>query len=272
MIKTARSAAFSLVLLSFVPNLACADEMSITAAGSTALLPFVKAGAEAYQDRHPEVKISVTGGGSRVGITQVAAKAVDMGDSDILAEGYPTLIDHRVAVVGFAVVTNPHVGVTSLTKRQVRDIFSGKITNWNQVGGADQTIVVVNRPRSSGTRAVFTHVFMEAGAVNEAGLVEDATGTVVNAVSTTPGAISYAAFSGVRDRNVSQMKIDGVAPSDENVAKGTYRFWSYEHIFTNGAPAVQVARFLTFLQNDRQLAQELGYISMSAMKVVENDR
>jgi phosphate transport system substrate-binding protein len=272
MLKTARSAALLLVALLIVPLATFANGTTITAAGSTALLPFVKAAAETYQDQHPEVKISVTGGGSRVGITQVAAKSIDLGNSDILALGYPTLVDHRVAVAGFSVVTNPAVGVASLTTKQLQDIFSGKILNWKALGGKDVRIVLINRPRSSGTRAVFTRTIMKDLPVSETGLVEDATGTVVSAVSSTPGAISYAAFSGVRNRNVSQVKINGVAPSDENVAQGKYPFWSYEHIFTNGVPNAQVSRFLTFLQQNRALAQQLGYIPVSDMKVAESDR
>lgn len=272
MLKTARLAALLLGGAFIAPALALADSASISAAGSTALLPLVKAAAETYQTKHPEVKISVTGGGSRVGITQVAAKAVDLGDSDILAAGYPTLVDHHVAVTGFALLTNVGVGVSSLTKKQIQDIFSGKITNWKDVGGKDQSIVLVNRPRSSGTRAVFQRTLMGGVALNENGLVEDATGTVVSTVRTTPGAISYAAFSGVRSGTVTLLKIDGVSPDHKNVVSGKYSFWSYEHIFTNGAPDAAAAKFLSFIEADRQLVLQLGYIPIGDMKVAENDR
>jgi phosphate transport system substrate-binding protein len=254
MLKTARLAALLLSAAFVAPAVVLADSSSITAAGSTALLPLVKAAAETYQADHPDVKISVTGGGSRVGITQVAAKAVDLGDSDILAKGYPALVDHRIAVTGFALLVNSGVGVSALTKKQIQDIFRGKITNWKDAGGKDQTIVVINRPRSSGTRAVFIQTL------------------TVGAVSSTPGAISYATFTGVRDRSVTLVKIDGVAPTDENVASGKYSFWSYEHIFTNGAPADATAKFLSFIASNRKLVRQLGYIPISDMKVAENDR
>lgn len=272
MLKSARLAALLLGATLAAPAVALAESSSITAAGSTALLPLVKAAAETYQAEHPDVKISVTGGGSRVGITQVAAKAVDLGDSDILAKGYPTLIDHRVAVTGFALLVNPGVGVSALTKKQIQDIFGGKITNWKDVGGKDQSIVVINRPRSSGTRAVFVQTLMDGSAVSQEGLVEDATGTAVSAVSSTPGAVSYATFTGVRDRGVTLVKINGVAPTDENVASGKYSFWSYEHIFTNGVPADATAKFLSFIEGNRKLVRQLGYIPIGDMKVAENDR
>ncbi len=255
-------------LLAATSSSAFADT-TITAAGSTALLPFVKAAADQYQTLHPEVRISVTGGGSRVGITQVAAKAIDLGDSDIPAAGHPELVDHRVAVVGFAVVVNPGVGITGLTKAQVQGIFAGEITNWKQLGGNDLSIVVINRPRSSGTRAVFTRMFMDGKKIDPSGLVEDATGTVLNTLETTPGAISYASFSCLRDPNITPLRIDGTAPTEENVAHGKYPFWSYEHVFTYGTPDANVARFLAFMHDNVELAHKLGYVPVTAMKVAE---
>lgn len=257
------------VVATAVPGLA---DSSITAAGSTALLPLVKDAAAEYQQAHPDVKISVSGGGSGTGINQVAAKAVDIGDSDITAPAHPELHDNRVAVTGFSVVANPAVTVKNLTKKQIQDIFTGKTTNWNQVGGPDQKIVVVNRPRSSGTRAVFVKTVMNGTPVNESGLTEDATGTVVSVVKQTPGAISYAAFSGTHGQGLNELSIDGVAPTDDNVISGKYPFWSYEHMFTFGAPTGEVSRFIAFVQTRSDLLAKNGYIKITSMKVTENDR
>src|SRR5271165_816686 len=168
MSRSARFAAFLLGAALLAPlGVVAQTKATITAAGSTALLPLVKAAADEYQTKNPNVSISVTGGGSGTGIAQVAAKAVDMGNSDILAKGHPELVDHRVAVVGFAIVVNPGAGVTNLTKKQIQDVFGGKVTNWKDVGGKDQKVVVINRPRSSGTRAVFTQTMMGGAPINE---------------------------------------------------------------------------------------------------------
>src|SRR5579884_1253012 len=105
-----RSAAFAALLLGLSAATASVPayaDTTITIAGSTALLPLVKDAAGEYQKAHPDVKISVSGGGSGTGINQVAQKAVTIGDSDILAAGHPELHDNRVAVIGFAVVVNP---------------------------------------------------------------------------------------------------------------------------------------------------------------------
>ncbi len=253
------------------PTAAFADT-SISIAGSTALLPLVKDAAGIYQGMHPDVKISVSGGGSGTGIAQVAAKAIDIGDSDITAPNNPELHDNRVAVIGFAVITSPGLGVKNLTKAQIQDIFTGKVANWKEIGGPDQKIVVINRPRSSGTRAVFTKTLMGGKPVNESGLTEDATGTVVSVVQTTPGAISYAAFSGTHGKGVAEVSIDGVVPADDNIIDGKYPFWSYEHMFTQGAPTGELSRFIAFVQTRSDLLAKNGYIKISDMKVKESDR
>lgn len=240
---------------------------SITAAGSTALLPLVKQAAVDYQSKNPNVKISVSGGGSRVGITQAAQKAVDLGDSDIPAANEPSLVDHEVAVVSFGVVVNPKSGVKNLTTAQIRNIFSGKVTNFNQVGGANQGITIINRPTSSGTRAVFVKTLMGGQQPTASGLTQDSSGTVATMVGQTPGAISYLAMGYVKPGEQVAVSINGVAPTDANVTSGKYPFWSYEHIFTNGQPSAQAAAFINFIKTDTTLLTQLHFIPVGNMKV-----
>lgn len=271
--KGAATLAALLLTLGLAAPSAVFADTSITAAGSTALLPLVKAAAEEYQKANPNIQISVSGGGSNVGITNVAQKAVDIGDSDILpATPNPDLIDHKVCVVVFALIASPNTGVDGLTKKQIQDIFTGRVTNWKQVGGQDQKITVINRPRSSGTRAVFAKTVMGKEAMAESGLVEDASGTVVSTVKTTPGSISYVATGYTRGQGVVELKIDGMTPTENNVTTGKYPFWSYEHMFTNGHPTKEVSRFLAFVQSRSELVHKLGYILIRDMKVSENDR
>lgn len=252
------------------PGAAAAGTLSI--AGSTALLPLVKDAAGVYQQKHPDVKISVSGGGSGTGINQVAAKAVDIGDSDIAAPDHPELTDNRVAVVGFAIAANPADGVKNLTTQQLRDVFSGKVTNWKQVGGADQKVVVVNRPRSSGTRAVFVKTIMGDVKVTESGLTEDATGTVVSVVKQTPGAVTYAALSGTHGSGLTEVAVNGVAPSPATITSGSYPVWSYEHMFTYGKATGQAAAFIDYVKTASDLLAKNGFIALSAMKATETGR
>ncbi|HET7813181.1 MAG TPA: phosphate ABC transporter substrate-binding protein [Candidatus Baltobacteraceae bacterium] len=240
---------------------------TITAVGSTALLPLVKQAATDYQTKHADVKIGVSGGGSVTGITQVAQKGADIGDSDIPATGQPALVDHKVAVVAFGVAVNPQAGVKNLTTQQIRDIFSGKITNWKAAGGANQAITIINRPRSSGTRAVFVDKVMGGAQPSDAGLTQDSSGTVATMVSQTAGAVSYVAMGYVKPGQQVAVAINGVAPNDANVQSGKYPFWSYEHMFTNGQPAANVADFINFVTTDTTLLSQLHFIPVSTMKV-----
>jgi phosphate transport system substrate-binding protein len=247
-------------------------ETNLTAAGSTALLPLVKAAAASYQTQHSDVKISVSGGGSFVGISQASQGNVDMGDSDVVAPGNSGLIDHKVAVVGFGIIANPGVGVESLSSKQIRDIFAGRISNWKDVGGKDQSIVVINRPRSSGTRYVFNQTIMGASKIAETGLVEDSSGTVVTTVGTTPGAISYVSLGYTKNKPVTVVKVNGIEPTVDTIRTGKYPIWSYEHIFTKGKAKPEVDAFINYVMNNKDDIEKLGFIQVSTMKVKESSR
>lgn len=265
------AAAIALAAISL--PLAVFADTQITAVGSTALLPLVKQAATEYSTAHPDVKISVSGGGSFVGIAQAASGAADMGNSDVLAPGNSGLVDHKVAVVGFSIAANPSAGVENLTSAQIRDIFAGRTTNWKQVGGKDQQIVVINRPRTSGTRAVFTATIMGNEKISEgSGLTEDSSGTVVTTVSTTPGAVTYVSLSYTKDKPVTVIKVNGVAPSADTIRMGKYPIWSYEHIYTKGKAKPDVESFINYITGNTAALEKLGYIQVSSMKVSENNR
>lgn len=248
------------------PGAASQNGASITVAGSTALLPLVKQAAVDYESKHPNVKISVTGGGSMTGITQASQKGVDIGDSDVPAANQPELVDHRVAVVYFGVIVNPATNVKNLTTAQIRGVFTGKITNWKQVGGADQKITIINRPPSSGTRAVFVQKLLGGAQPLESGLTQDSSGTVAAMVAQTPGTASYVAMGYVKPGQQTAVSIDGVSPTPENVKSGKYPYWSYEHMLTNGQPNAATAAFIDFVKNDSALISSVHFIPVPAMK------
>lgn len=263
----------AIALAAIASPLAALADSQITAVGSTALLPLVKQSATDYQTAHPDVKISVSGGGSFVGIAQASSGAVDMGDSDVVAPGNAGLVDHKVAVVGFAIAANPSAGVSNLSPKQIRDIFAGRVTNWKEVGGSDQQIVVINRPRTSGTRAVFNATIMGTSKISEnSGLTEDSSGAVTTMVATTPGAVTYVSLSYTKDKPVTVIKINGVAPNADTIRTGKYPIWSYEHIFTKGKAKADVEQFINYIANNKEALEKLGYIVVSTMKVHENNR
>lgn len=258
-------------------SLAAEVSGSIAVSGSTALQPLVQQAAEDFMGKNPKARIVVTGGGSGTGLSQVVQGQVNIGNSDVFAEekqgiDASKLKDHRVCVVGFAIVVNPETAVDTLTKEQVIGIFSGNIGNWKEVGGLDTPIVVVNRPESSGTRATFNKYAMDGAEEGEAGITEDSSGAIKKIIAETPGTISYLALSYVDD-SVKALKYDGVEPTEENITSGDYPVWSYEHMYTLGEPEGLTASFIQHMLGDevqKNLVPKLGYISITGMKVSRN--
>lgn len=249
---------------------------SITAVGSSALQPLVEAAGEQYQTEHLGVFINVQGGGSGTGLSQIQQGAVDIGNSDLFAEEKAgikakALVDHKVAVVGIAPIVNPKVGVKNVSMAQLQKIFLGEITNWQQLGGKNVPIVLVNRAQGSGTRATFEKWVMQ-GKQPMAAQEQDSTGMVRQIVGSTPGAISYVAFSYI-DKTVQGLSVDGVAPTDANVTTNQWRIWSYEHMYTKGQPKGLTKKFLAYAMSpaiQKKLVLKMGYVPMTQMKVVRD--
>jgi phosphate transport system substrate-binding protein len=235
---------------------------SITSAGSTALQPLIDAAAKQYQAACSGSTISVQGGGSGTGLTQVAAGTVQIGASDVTAESKlsaadaATLVNHVVARQGWIMVANPGVtGVTSLTTKQATDIWTGKVTNWKDVGGNDQAIVLVLRPASSGTRSTFKKIVL--GGANEAtgqALTQDSNGAVVTAVAQTPGSTSVIGFAYYQDPankgKVTGLGLDGVTASVDNMLNNSYKLQAFGNLYTKGAPDGLTKAFLDYVMSD----------------------
>lgn len=247
---------------------------TLVISGSSAMQPLVAAAAEQFMGQNPKVDIQVNAGGSGTGLSQVADGSVQIGNSDVFAEekeGIPAdqLVDHKVAVVGMTAAVNPKVGITDIKKEDLIKVFTGKITNWKELGGKDQKIVLVNRPDSSGTRAVFNKFALD-GATPAEGVTEDSSNTVKKIINETDGAIGYLAFSYLTDDSVTALSIDGVKPTAENVQTGKFPVWAYEHSYTKGEATDLAKSFLDYLMSDEiqnNLIPQQGYLPVSKMQV-----
>ncbi len=232
---------------------------SITASGSTALQPFVDAAAKKYESKCPSVADVENG------ISQI-------GDSDVPALSTQTdLVDHQVAIVIFVMIVNPDVtGVKDIKTSDIIGIYTGKITNWKQIGGPDKTITVISRPTTSGTRATFKKYVL--GGVNESpakaqNLTVDSTGTVIQTVAQTSGSIGYVTLGGAQaaGSSVVILKIDGQDPTPANVATNAYKFWNIEHMYTKGQPSGLTQAFLNYMTSPdaNTIAESLKFVKIS---------
>ena len=251
----------------------------VTVSGSSALLPLAKDAAQKFKAKNDQVSITLNAGGSGTGLKQVSEGTVDIGNSDVFAkEKLPEakaaeLVDHKVAVTVMAPVVSKEIGtnVKSLTKAQLQDIFTGKVTNWKDVGGPDEAVVLITRPSTSGTRALFTKYALDGKEeLSNKSMETDDSGTLVQTVSQTKGAIGYVALSYLMNNNiVTPLAIDGVEPTLDNVYNGKYPVWGYEHMYTKGEATGAVKAFIDFIMSKDYSAdiEKQGYGVASKMKV-----
>lgn len=256
---------------------------TITAAGSSALKPLADDAADSFLNDHPDVSITIDAGGSGEGLKQVSEGTVDIGNSDVAAEdkldetAAKELVDHQVCVVTMAPIVNKDVaeaGVESLTKEQLISIFTGKTTNWKDVGGPDEDIVLVTRPESSGTRATFQKYALDGNEeASNTSMETDDSGVLLTNVKSTNGAIGYVALSYLTgDAGVETVAIDDVEPTLENTYSGKYPVWTFEHMYTKGEPNEVTKAFLDYITGDEYGTQmeKLGYGVASKMTVTEH--
>jgi phosphate transport system substrate-binding protein len=219
-------------------------------AGSTSVQPDAQALAQAYMANNSGVTVNVAGGGTAAGITAVGTGTAQIGDASAnltasqLAQ-YPNLQPTPICVDAIAIIVNPHNSVTNLTLNQTRDIYTGAITNWNQVGGNNAKINVVNREQGSGTRDGVQKIVLKGGNFSTGGIQQSSTGAVKSYVAGDSNAIGYIATNAL-DNSVKALNINNVAPNYGNIADGSYVIQRYLLFVTNGAPTGLAASFINY--------------------------
>lgn len=247
------------------------DKKTITAAGSTALQPLVKIAADDFMTKNNGVQVNVSGGGSFTGLNNVASGSVDIGNSDVEVTAElkdKGLVDHQVAVAPFLLIVNKDVTVDNLTKAQIKDIFTGKVTNWKDVGGKDEKIAIIGRAKSSGSRATISKILMDGADFTDAATAQDSTGNLITGVAQTPGSIGYIDAAYLKD-TVKALKIDGVAFSAETVVNGQYKVYAYEHMYTKGEPTGTTKAFIDYIMSadfQEKNVEKAGFLPVSKMK------
>lgn len=226
------------------------ESAKVQLAGSTTIQPHAELLAKSFQANNSRIKVFVQGGGSSAGVTAVGTGTADIGMSSANLTAsqlslYPTLKPIPIAVDGIAIIVNPQNPVNNLTLNQVRDIFSGSISNWNQVGGPNQKINLVNREAGSGTRDMIQKIVLNGSRFSSSGITQSATGAVRSYIAGDPNAIGYISFAEV-DNSVKTPGISGVIPTYNAIANGTYPIQRTLLLVTNGDPTGNAKAFIDF--------------------------
>ena len=253
---------------------------TVTYDGASSFQALVEAAAEQFMNDNPDVSITGSGNGSGKGLTAVSDGTVTIGNSDVFAETKldadkaAELEDNEVAVVGMGPVVSKNVKVTDFTLAQLKDIFSGKTTNWKDLGGDDAKIVVLNRKAGSGTRATFEAAVFGKEANDFKGDAElDKSGDVQTQMSSTENAISYLDFSHFDDSKFTAAKVEGVAPESKNVYDDSFKIWATEHMYCKKDADEATKAFLKYMLSDDvqgSLVEKQGFIPVSEMKVTKD--
>lgn len=279
--KMSLVAAASLVAVStLVGSASAASGLSgkITINGSTALLPLTLQAAKEFQKLNPKVRIAASGKGSVTGPQAVKKGIADIGacdwDASMDVPGFKAFdgqVANKVAVIPFATIVNKNVKVNNLTTEQLKGIYSGKITNWKEVGGDNADIVVITRAFGSGTRVNYQAKALGGGDIvkkdknyKEVG----SSGDMKTAVATTPNAIGYIDLVYVNS-DVKAVSFNGVAPTTDNVINGTYKIWAYGYYMTKGQPTGATKAFIEYVQSPKfqqGSLKKLKFIPISAMR------
>jgi len=262
-----------LTVLTLLTVPAFAQDNRLTIAGSTTVLPIAQAAAETYMDMHPDVNISVRGGGSSVGIASIMAGTADIGDASRHAktkelaaarENGIKLYENVVANDGIAVVVNPSNSIDGLTTAQLKSIYAGEVQNWKELGGPNKPIVMISRDTSSGTFEVFSKMVMKGSPVAASALKLASNNAVATTVSNTPGAIGYVGL-GYLTNNIKAITIDNVMPTKKTIQTKEYPIARTLHMYTNGKPTGLAKKFIGFILSAKgqEIAEEQGFVSIN---------
>lgn len=259
-----------LTLVAILPILGKGNQL--TCSGSTTVLPIAQATAEAFMDKNPGVNISIRGGGSGVGIAalqngtvQIANSSRRMKSKEIAsakAKGInPT--PYAVANDAIAIVLHKSNPVKNLTISQIKSIYTGKISNWKDLGGANLPIVVISRDVASGTFEVFNEKALAGAKVIGSAQLLASNNAIISTVASTPGAVGYVGL-GYADDGVKILNVNGITPSESTVKNKTYPLSRQLYMYTNGKAKGDAARYILFIQSaaGQAIVKQQGFISL----------
>ncbi|MBL4816456.1 MAG: phosphate ABC transporter substrate-binding protein [Shewanella sp.] len=265
-------AIFTLLMSSplIADDLSAFDKMSgqLNIAGGTAHIPVMKKAARHIMGHNPDIRITIAGGGSGVGVQQVANGLVDIGNTGRALKNQEMnlgLNSFAFAIDGVAVIIHPDNPVDDLSQQQIIAIYQGKITNWREVGGHDRQIHLFSRDEASGTRSVFSKKLLKGAPLAGNANIVPSNGAMKTAVSQDVAAIGYSSV-GYIDEMVKAPTYNQIKPSQEACASGEYPVVRRLYMNTKGAPEGLTQAFIDYIYSKQgaQLIQASGYIALDA--------
>jgi len=275
----AASFAFSPIFMSG-KNVGAQETQSITIKGSDTMVHLVSAWAETFMTAHPDIEISVTGGGSGTGFaallnktTDICAASRQIKNQELKLASEKNIKPKEIVVArdGIAVVVNPANPLNSLSIEQIGKIYTGAYANWKQLGGPEAEIVVLSRESSSGTYVFFQEHVLKMNDYTPKALLMPATSSIIQAVEADKWAIGYVGlgYAVEAGNKVKALSVsDGgktVAPSEATVKSGEYSISRPLYLYTNGEPTGATKQIIDFClgAEGQKIVRETGYITVS---------
>lgn len=248
---------------------------TVRVSGSTTVLPLAEGGAEVFNGEQSDYRVIVTGGGTGVGMKNIAEgnSEISMASREVTAEEIDQFGDefqeNLIGYDGIVIGVSKEIydaGVTSLSKDQVKKIYSGEIKNWEDLGGPDEEILVVAREMGSGTRDTFNEDIMDDKKAETPGVntVAGSNAEIRTALTGSDKAIGYLGFSYAEDGAVGVITLDGVAPTAETIKDGSYELARKLYFYTFGDASAGVQAFIDFMAGSegQQVAEEYGFVPL----------
>ena len=267
----------------------------ITTAGSSTIRPIVDKAAKAFKKTHPDVSFIIGGGGSSHGVKAAGTNEVNIGQAsrDIKAkemQAYPNIVPFKIGLDGIAIIVNSSNLINAVTKEQIQDIYTGKISNWKEIGGNDAPITLITKEEGRSTLELFLKYFSlevkEIGSGKDAVMVhkkkgDNAFGTktarligpnkeAIAQISTKPNAIAYVSVGTAQEiahkgARIKLLSLDGIEATIANVGNETYPLRRPLHVVTNGAPQGTVKQFIDFMMSDegQKIVASLEFIRVN---------
>ncbi|MDD4857306.1 MAG: phosphate ABC transporter substrate-binding protein [Candidatus Krumholzibacteria bacterium] len=265
----------TLVCTALTPAVGFGQANKIIVDGSTTVGPIAKAFAEYYMSKNPGVNITVSESGSGNGAKSLINGTCDIADMSrfMKDEEFKAAVEKGifpvatvVAVDGIAVIVHPSCPIQNLTVDNIRDVYTGKITNWKELGGPNVAIVLISRDTNSGTYESFENLVLNKQKISDRAEYVGSNGAIRERVQSTPAAIGYVGL-GFVDKTVKALKVNGIMPDNSTVTSGTYPIARPLFMFTNGYPKMG-SRLYTFLNlyltpKGQEIIQAIGFVPVT---------